>query len=66
MEMRIVKIYKTCEVCKGTGIETNDRIYGEEGYQSWECRLCQGHGEVLINTRKEIEEDERLLSARNI
>ena len=52
--MRIIKTYKPCEQCLGTGIETNGRIFREEGYQSWECRVCDGHGEILLNVRKEI------------
>lgn len=54
VQMRIIKTYKPCEQCLGTGIETNGRIFREEGYQSWECRVCQGHGEILLNVRKEI------------
>ena len=53
-EMRIIKTYKPCEQCLGTGLETNGRIFREEGYQSWECRVCQGYGEILLNVRKEI------------
>ena len=51
--MRIIKVFKPCEQCQGTGLETNNRIYGEYGYQSWECRICQGHGETIETIRKE-------------
>ena len=52
--MKTIKTYKSCEQCIGTGIETNGRMFREEGYQSWECRVCQGHGEILLTIRKEI------------
>ena len=51
--MEIIKTYKLCEQCLGTGIETNGRMFREEGYQSWECRVCGGHGEILLTIRKE-------------
>ena len=51
--MNIIKTYKSCEQCLGTGIETNGRMFREEGYQSWECRVCQGHAEILLTIRKE-------------
>ena len=51
--MKIIKTYKSCEQCIGTGIETNGQIFRGEGYQSWECRVCQGHGEILLTIRKE-------------
>lgn len=46
--MKVIKEYKPCEVCKGTGLEW-------EGQYSWDCRVCQGYGEV-IETRREIED----------
>ena len=52
--MKIIKTYKSCEQCIGTGIETNGQIFRGEGYQSWECRVCQGYGEILLTIRKEI------------
>ena len=52
--MNIIKTYKLCEQCLGTGIETNGRMFREEGYQSWECRVCGGNGEILLTIRKEI------------
>ena len=52
--MNIIKTYKPCEQCIGTGIETNGQIFRGEGYQSWECRVCQGYGEILLTIRKEI------------
>jgi DnaJ-class molecular chaperone len=55
--MRVIKEYKPCEQCKGTGLEWQDQY-------SWDCRVCQGYGEV-IETRKEIE-DERELPTRSV
>lgn len=48
MEIRVVKVYKPCEQCKGTGLEW-------DGKYSSDCRVCQGYGEV-IETRREIED----------
>ena len=56
--MEIIKTYKSCEQCLGTGIETNGRMFREEGYQSWQCRVCQGHGEILLTIRKEISNEQ--------
>ena len=52
--MNTIKTYKSCEQCIGTGIETNGQIFRSERYQSWECRVCQGHGEILLTIRKDI------------
>ena len=44
--MRVVKVYKPCEQCKGTGLEWQDQY-------SSDCRVCQGYGEVIVSERKE-------------
>ena len=44
--MRVVKVYKPCEQCKGTGLEW-------DGKYSADCRICQGYGEVIKTVRKE-------------
>lgn len=33
----VIKTYKPCEQCKGTGLEWQDQY-------SWDCRVCQGYG----------------------
>lgn len=37
MAVRVVEEYKLCECCNGNGLQTNGKVYGEEGYRSWEC-----------------------------
>ena len=54
--MNIIKTYKPCEQCLGSGIETNGRIFREEGYQSVEC--AKDHGEILLTIRKEISNEQ--------
>lgn len=54
---RTIKIFKPCELCKGTGLEHI------EGYTS-DCRNCLGHGEVLESVRKDVDMDEFELPAR--
>ena len=44
--MRVVKVYKPCEQCKGTGLEW-------DGKYSTDCPNCHGYGEVLVSKRKE-------------
>jgi len=44
--MRVIKVYKPCEQCKGTGLEWQDQY-------SSDCRVCQGYGEVIVSKRKE-------------
>ena len=44
--MKIIKEYKPCERCKGTGLEW-------DGKYSADCRICQGYGEVIKTVRKE-------------
>lgn len=55
--MRVIKEYKKCEYCKGTGLEW-------EGEYSADCRVCQGYGEVLVNVRKGCS-DEQLSSGNH-
>ena len=49
METRVIKTYKTCELCGGRGLETI------EGYDT-DCRECEGYGKVIV--RKEVQVDE--------
>jgi DnaJ-class molecular chaperone len=49
--MRVIKVYKPCEQCKGTGLEWQDQY-------SWDCRVCQGYGEVMVSKRKEFENEQ--------
>jgi len=49
--MRVIKVYKPCEQCKGTGLEWQDQY-------SWDCRVCQGYGEVIVSERKEFENEQ--------
>ena len=55
METRTIRVYKSCENCGGTGIETSD-------IGTFDCDRCQGMGEVLEMEKKDVIIDELKLS----
>ena len=51
MEKRTIRVYKPCEYCEGTGLES-------DGAGTWDCRICLGHGEVLEIEYKDVNVNE--------
>lgn len=49
--MEVIKVYEPCVNCYGTGKESNL-------HDVWDCRICDGHGENLVTTRKEFADGE--------
>lgn len=48
--MRVIQELETCKYCKGTGLEWDNEY-------SSDCRVCQGYGEIIVNIRKETENE---------
>ena len=46
MRYRTIKTFLPCEHCGGRGLE-------EIGDRTFDCQVCEGHGEVIETVRKE-------------
>lgn len=42
------KEYVSCHKCEGTGLERDDQY-------SWNCRVCNGRGEIMTSSKREIQ-----------